>query len=55
VAVLPASEKKKQSSPLLPPKGVDPPDPVAFSLQTNRFQGTAERAMIATMDPGQTL
>jgi hypothetical protein len=31
----------RQMSPSLPPKGTDPPDPVAFSLHAGCFQGTA--------------
>jgi hypothetical protein len=41
----------RQSSPLLPPKGTDPGPMRAFSLQTTRFQGTAERAMIPHRGP----
>jgi hypothetical protein len=48
-----AKEKKRQTSPFLPPKGTDPPDPTDFPLQTSCFQGTAEGAMIAIVDPGQ--
>jgi hypothetical protein len=31
------------------------PDPASFPLQTGRFQGTAEGAMIAIVDPGEPM
>ena len=43
--------KKRQTSPLRPPKSTDPGTLRAFSLQTGRFRGTAGRAMIAIVDP----
>jgi hypothetical protein len=43
--------RKRQTSPLLPPKGHEPLDPAAFPLQTGIFQGTAGGAMIVVVDP----
>jgi hypothetical protein len=40
-----------QPSPLLPPKGTDPRPLRPFSLQTSRFRGSSEGAMIAISDP----
>jgi hypothetical protein len=52
VAVLLASVKKADES-IAAPKGHGPRTPAGFSLQTSRFKGPPEGAMIATMDPRQ--
>jgi hypothetical protein len=45
--------KKKQWSPLLPPKGTDPRTLWLFPCKPAVFRGPPEGAMIATMDPWQ--
>jgi hypothetical protein len=48
---LPLRKEKRQTSPLLPPKGTDPRTPAAFPLQQGRFLGGHDRAMIPIADP----